>query len=544
MTGKITMRHLKHLLWITLLCLSFVAQAQEAGIRWTTGLRLKQVMDKAKQENKYVFMDCQTTWCTFCKKMDAESYPDKAVGDFFNEKFISVKVQFDQTAQDSDEVKSWYDDAKSLAKQCIIDRYPTFLVFSPQGEIVHMDTGFKTAAQLLELGKLATQPGKTYDNPMAKYNKLIEGYKAGERKYDQYPFMIQTAEKLQDNDTRKNLTHELADHMATLPRDKRYTKEIIELWRSHVFNPKHPVIAFYRDDADIIDKIMDFRGYAAASLDDSVQFVTIDKFFEEQTKGPDGKPKENVTEADWPKLEQILTEAWGDKIAKRNMLNAHSQWCYMHGDTNGGVKYDLIKLNQYPVDVKKWAPINTTGWYAFLGCTDQKSLKECAQWMGKVVELNPERNDYLDTYAALLYKTGQRDKAIEAETKAVALTKPGMPGDFYNFAPTVELMKKNHPIYTDDGVNWEGTESSGVNWDGFVFERAVVVKTEDKKPFAGVTVTNKRTNESKTTSEKGKAKINVMLGDVLVVSCPGFASQELKIGKNCMPMQTVLKPGN
>ena len=64
---------------------------------------------------------------------------------------------------------------------------------------------------------LASQPGKTYEEPIAKYNKLMEGYKAGEHNYDQYVFMIQTAEKLQDQDTRKKLTRDLADHLATLP---------------------------------------------------------------------------------------------------------------------------------------------------------------------------------------------------------------------------------------------------------------------------------------------------------------------------------------
>jgi len=535
---KIMMRYLKPFIWITVLCLSFVAQAQtESAIHWTTGLGFKQLMEKAKQENKYVFMDCETTWCVFCKKMDAETYPDKAVGDFFNDKFISVKVQFDQTDKDSAEVKSWYEDAKSISKQYILDRYPTYLVFSPQGEVVHMATGFKTPAQFLEFGKEAIQPGKTYDNPVAKYNKLIEGYKAGERKYDQFLFMQQMADKLQDNDIRKKITRDHADYLATLPREKRYTVEILRLWQNHRFNPKHPIFGFYRDDADIIDKVMDFPGFARSSLDDSVHFIKVDPFFEEQTKlNPNG------TEADWPKLEKTLTETYGDKIAQRNLLNARGEWCAMHGDSNGAAKYSLIWLNQYQPDVKSWCnPINATGWHAFLGCTDQKSLKECAQWMEKVVAANPERTDFMDTYASLLYKTGQREKAIEAETQAVART---VPGGFGDFAPTLELMKKNQPIYADYGTNWEGTESSGVNWDGFVFERAVFVKTEDKKPFAGVTVTNKRTNESKTTTEKGKTTINVMLGDVLVVTNAGFASQELKVGKNCRGMLAVLKPGN
>ena len=44
---------------------------------------------KAKAENKIVFVDAYTTWCGPCKKMDANTFPDKKVGDFYNKNFIN-----------------------------------------------------------------------------------------------------------------------------------------------------------------------------------------------------------------------------------------------------------------------------------------------------------------------------------------------------------------------------------------------------------------------------------------------------------------------
>jgi thiol:disulfide interchange protein len=40
------------------------------GIRFEHGLSWAQVKEKAKAENKYIFMDCYATWCGPCKAMD------------------------------------------------------------------------------------------------------------------------------------------------------------------------------------------------------------------------------------------------------------------------------------------------------------------------------------------------------------------------------------------------------------------------------------------------------------------------------------------
>src|SRR5688572_25831264 len=61
------------------------------GIKWVENLSWQQVRENAKRENKYIFVDCYTTWCAPCKKMDKDVFSNKDVGEFINEKFIAVK---------------------------------------------------------------------------------------------------------------------------------------------------------------------------------------------------------------------------------------------------------------------------------------------------------------------------------------------------------------------------------------------------------------------------------------------------------------------
>lgn len=44
----------------------------------------EQAVEKAKAEDKYVFVDVYTNWCGPCKMMDNQVFPMKEVGDYFN----------------------------------------------------------------------------------------------------------------------------------------------------------------------------------------------------------------------------------------------------------------------------------------------------------------------------------------------------------------------------------------------------------------------------------------------------------------------------
>ena len=81
------------------------ANAQDKGIHFEHGSTWKAILETAKKEKKYVFVDCFTTWCGPCKYMSATIFPKEEVGTFFNQHFISAKFQLDSTSMDGEEIK-------------------------------------------------------------------------------------------------------------------------------------------------------------------------------------------------------------------------------------------------------------------------------------------------------------------------------------------------------------------------------------------------------------------------------------------------------
>lgn len=153
---------MKKLLLMLAACLPLAVLAQEKGIRFEHELSWKDIRAKAQKEGKFIFMDCYTTWCGPCKMMSRDIFPQQAVGDFFNDKFISVKVQMDKTANDDAAVKSWYDDAAAIAKEYNVMAYPTFLYFAPDGKLVHLVVGSDSAAAFIAASAKALKPETQY----------------------------------------------------------------------------------------------------------------------------------------------------------------------------------------------------------------------------------------------------------------------------------------------------------------------------------------------------------------------------------------------
>ena len=71
----------------------------------------------AKTENKYIFVDCFTTWCGPCTYMSNNIFPMEEVGNFYNDKFINVAMQFDSTINDAENIKARYADAVFIFKE-------------------------------------------------------------------------------------------------------------------------------------------------------------------------------------------------------------------------------------------------------------------------------------------------------------------------------------------------------------------------------------------------------------------------------------------
>lgn len=120
---------------------------------WQTSLA------KAKKENKLIFIDCYTVWCKPCKWMDANVFPVKAVGDFYNEKFINVKMDMEKG------------DGIDVAKKYNVNSFPTYLVLDYRGNVIHREGGAMEEEKFIALGKLALDPSRNLAGMSLDYDE-------------------------------------------------------------------------------------------------------------------------------------------------------------------------------------------------------------------------------------------------------------------------------------------------------------------------------------------------------------------------------------
>lgn len=110
------------------------------GIKFES-ISFEQALEQAKATNKLIFMDAYAVWCGPCKWMDANSFKDQAVGDFFNENFINLKVDMEKG------------EGPNLARRYKVTAYPTLFFINAEGEIVERVLGAKPAKDLLKIGR-------------------------------------------------------------------------------------------------------------------------------------------------------------------------------------------------------------------------------------------------------------------------------------------------------------------------------------------------------------------------------------------------------
>lgn len=122
---------------------------------------LQDVFQKAKTDNKLVFLDCYTSWCGPCKKMLKEVFSRIDVGEYMNAKFVCYKQDMEKG------------DGKDLAKAYNVTVYPTFLILTAEGEIVHRSVGGQSADEFLQGMKIGCGENSLY--------VLSNRYKNGER---------------------------------------------------------------------------------------------------------------------------------------------------------------------------------------------------------------------------------------------------------------------------------------------------------------------------------------------------------------------------
>ncbi|MBK7939025.1 MAG: thioredoxin family protein [Lewinellaceae bacterium] len=130
---------MKSILSLTLVLTTLTALSAQ-GIEFFHGT-WAEAREKAKAEEKLIFVDAFASWCGPCKRMAATVFPDEKVGSYFNANFINLKIDMEKAEN------------AEFAGQYPVSAYPTLLFLDGSGKIVQKAVGAKSADQLLEFAQ-------------------------------------------------------------------------------------------------------------------------------------------------------------------------------------------------------------------------------------------------------------------------------------------------------------------------------------------------------------------------------------------------------
>lgn len=368
------------LLCVLTACLTFGATAQ--GIQFEEDLSFQQILDKAKKQDKLIFMDCYTTWCGPCKRLAAQVFPDPEVGTYYNATFINTKFDMEKG------------EGVTLASRYGIRAYPTLLWIDGTGEVVHKVVGGLDPQGLIAAGKKAADPAPGILQGMKKQ------YDAGNRDIS---FLADYVSAL-GNAGEKNdavLTELIGKLSAKELGDAKYIKSIFNA-TGHLKSPGMKMIQSNRDNF--------------------VNTVGIDAFNQKMTVIANKAAADAAKE----KNNDLFNEAAG-LMKSLKMNDAEAKMLSMSLDyyakTNDWANYDKnasAYIKKYAA--KNAAVLNDVAWNYYLNVTDATLLKKAAKWALEAVNTD-NKYTYNLTYAYLLYKLNDTKEAIKACDYAILRAK-------------------------------------------------------------------------------------------------------------------------
>ena len=380
------MKRLVSLLFFLLISLYSI----QAQTRFKHPENWQAVLDEAKLHQKLIFLDAYTDWCGWCKVMDKKTFSDEAVGNTMNQFFINIKLEMEK-----DEL------GKKLALKYTVTGFPSYLIFNSDGELIYTTSGYSPPSAFMpELMKIIN-PENQLERP---------GYAAEFLNTEAYPEFYRKAMGMSEDGKRKKKKKK---------NDFPDSTEVNNWFHEHP-NLKEETnwaafsrFTFWMDKKNRDTFWQQYPELAKAYGHDITWKAGSALMFREiESLVPLNAPE---------KVEQLLLSKKAyipDYENTRNfaLLNYYKEtgrW------RETGIILDTLFHTLKDASPAWW---NIQCWELYENCDDSVTLIRSLEWIRAAVEKEPEYAS-MDTYAALLYKTGRYEEAEEKALRAISIGK-------------------------------------------------------------------------------------------------------------------------
>lgn len=418
--------------------LPLIAAAQQKGIRFEQSMSWQEAIDLSRKTGKMIFADVCNPSSDACKRMEATVINQEKVGDFFNERFIALKMTVDTLQDGKASLSGSISDPSTIESAYHLNDFPTFLFFNPGGDLVHQSIGYKDANALLSLAAEAKRPDR-------QYYTLLKAFKSGRSEYASMAYLATTARDLKEKEVASSVAKVYIDRcLMSLPIDSLYKEKNIDFIAEFVHADDRAFQLFYSHPIQV-DSVMNREHYARDVVDRVITAEAVDPRL--------WKNADYVTviaeNPDWTAIENSVRKKYGTDNAHRAVLNAKIRW---YGSRKQWTDYSrsVVEMVEnygpyvpYDVKLSKDLKFNWNAWDMFQHSSDRVVLEKALDWSDSAMKnsLKPDAQ-YLDTYANLLYKLGRKREAIAWQHKAIALD-PSM----QDIKENLEKMQNNEPTW-------------------------------------------------------------------------------------------------
>jgi len=102
----------------------------------------QQALAESQRTGKPLFVAFYANWCPPCHRMEREAFPNPAIADAFNTRFVCYRIDAE------------VGEGPGLASRYNVGSFPTTLYMTPTGGIVHRAVGYTGVNGMIQQAKL------------------------------------------------------------------------------------------------------------------------------------------------------------------------------------------------------------------------------------------------------------------------------------------------------------------------------------------------------------------------------------------------------
>lgn len=367
--------------------ITFTAYSQETGIEFKTG-SWENIQAAAKEAGKPIFVYGSSEHCGPCRVMEAKVFPEKKVGDYYNTTFINYKVNLEEGQ------------GLELAQKYHVDRFPTYFYFDKDGRFLHISGGGKPAADFIQDGENAFDPGKAYAT-------LKNRYYTGERT----PGLLYSfSEAIKYSNISDDLFSKVStEYLNTQNEASLKSKENLVFIFNNAYEFDDLTTSYYFKFYNAFASIFD-----EAALDEKNTIIIRNAATKagEDNNGIKLKKIQDIIHASMGSQAEMWSSFARVKYLLGTFTKDHDQWTSY---AEAAISYGKV----YPL--KAAVILHEVAVYFLYYGQNKKTLQKASQIIAQAITTNRSYDNVL-LQAKIFQKLGEEKKATEAAYAAISLT--------------------------------------------------------------------------------------------------------------------------